>query len=139
VTSYPSPVSPNLLERPDPSTFGRLTVVATTRILLWQALGQFKPPRYFLSIRSQEENLKAKGQPLAILAILAAFSLWTTPTHGQEGGGTTPPPAPPKKVDWYISLYVLGTLPQDDNLSLGGTIIQNTSNLPGACFQVSEI
>ncbi len=127
MTSYPSPVSLNLLDCPDPSMFGRFTVVATTRILLWQALGQFKPPRSSLCIGRQEDNLKAKGQPLAILAILAAFSLWTTPTHGQEGGGTTLPPPPSKKVDWYISLYVLGTLPQDKNLSVGGTVIQNTS------------
>lgn len=83
--------------------------------------------RSFLSIRSQEDNLKARGQPLTILAILAAFLLWTTPTHGQEGGGTTPTPPTPKKIDWYISLYVLGTLPENENLSVGGTVIQDTS------------
>lgn len=64
---------------------------------------------------------------LVSLSVLLCSVFWIDPVQAQEGGTTDNTSVSNKKTEVYIGIYVLGTLPQDKNLSVGGTEIQQTS------------
>jgi opacity protein-like surface antigen len=63
---------------------------------------------------------------LSASMVLVCMLLCTLSVYAQEAPPDPPPPAK-KKTDGYISLFLLGTMPQNKNLRVDGTEISQTS------------